>query len=107
LFVVFTDLVESVVADSLLPALTALTRTHLVMVAAVRDPDVAAWASTTRHAGAEESYRSAAAIASLNARDRTIAELSAIGVIVVDARPGELATDVVDRYLELKAEGRL
>lgn len=107
LFVVFTDLVESVVADSLLPALTALTRTHLVMVAAVRDPDVAGWASTTRHAGVDESYRSAAAIASLNARDRTIAELSAIGVIVVDARPGELATEVVDRYLELKAKGRL
>jgi uncharacterized protein (DUF58 family) len=107
LFVVFTDLVESVVADSLLPALTALTRTHLVMVAAVRDPDVADWASTTRHLDTEEAFRSAAAIASLNARDRTIAELSAIGVIVVDARPGELATNVVDRYLELKAKGRL
>ena len=25
----------------------------------------------------------------------------------VDAKPGELATDVVDRYLELKAAGRL
>jgi uncharacterized protein (DUF58 family) len=107
LFVVFTDLVESVVADSLLPALTALTRTHLVMVAAVRDPDVADWASTTRHRGTGEVFRSAAAIASLNARDRTIAELSAIGVIVVDARPGELAVNVVDRYLELKAKGRL
>ncbi|MFK7916702.1 MAG: DUF58 domain-containing protein [Ilumatobacter sp.] len=107
LFVVFTDLVESVVIDSLLPALTSLTRTHLVMVAAVRDPDVAAWASATQHADPEEVFRSAAAVASLDARERTIASLSALGVVVVDARPGDLATGVVDKYLELKAKGRL
>ncbi len=107
LFVVFTDLVESVVVDSLLPALKSLTRTHLVMVAAVRDPDVAMWASTARHDDAEASYRSAAAVSSLDARERTIASLSALGVVVVDARPGELATGVVDKYLELKAKGRL
>ena len=113
LFVVHTDLVESVVAESLLPALAALTRTHLVMVAAVRDPDVADWASGVERrpgdlvAGAAEAYRSAAAIASLSARDRAVATLSASGVIVVDARPGDLATAVVDRYLELKATGRL
>jgi len=107
LFVVFTDLVESVVVDALLPALTALTRTHLVMVAAVRDPDVADWASATSHDEVSDSYRSAAAVASINARERTIAELTAIGAEVVDARPGELAVDVVDRYLALKAAGRL
>ncbi|MFK7919907.1 MAG: DUF58 domain-containing protein [Ilumatobacter sp.] len=107
LFVVFTDLVESVVADSLLPALTALTRTHLVMVAAVRDPDVASWASAAQHVDTDEIFRSAAAVASLNARDRTIASLSALGIVVVDARPGELATGVVDKYLELKTKGRL
>ena len=107
LFVVFTDLVESVVTESLLPALTALTWTHLVMVAAVRDPDVAAWATATHHDGVDESFRSAAAVASLNARERAIARLTAVGAIVVDAKPGALATDVVDRYLELKAEGRL
>ncbi len=77
------------------------------MIAAVRDPDVAAWAMATSHTGVDESFRSAAAIASLNARDRAIAKLTATGAIVVDAKPGELATDVVDRYLELKAKGRL
>lgn len=107
LFVVFTDLVESIVTDSLLPALPALTRTHLVLIAAVRDPDVARWATTTRHRGVDESFRSAAAIASLNARERAIATLSAAGAVVVDAAPGTLAVDVVDRYLELKAQGRL
>ncbi len=107
LFVVFTDLVESVVADSLLPALPALTRTHLVMIAAVRDPDVAEWARATSHGSVDEAFRSAAAVGSLDARDRAIARLTAAGATVVDAKPGALATDVVDRYLELKAEGRL
>ncbi len=107
LFVVFTDLVESVVADSLLPALPALTNTHLVMIAAVRDPDVAEWARATSHGAVDEAFRSASAVASLNARDRAIARLTAAGAIVVDAKPGELAIDVVDRYLELKAKGRL
>jgi uncharacterized protein (DUF58 family) len=107
LFVVFTDLVESVVVDSLLPAMRALTKTHLVMVAAVRDPDVVSWATDGNHADASDAFRSAAAVASLKARDRTIAQLVAVGAIVVDAKPGELATGVVDQYLALKAQGRL
>ena len=107
LFVVFTDLVDTVVENSLLPALTSLTRTHLVMVAAVRDPDVAAWASQSGHQHASEAFRSAAAVATISARERTIARLTAAGAIVVDARPGDLAVDVVDKYLELKTTGRL
>ncbi|BAN01548.1 DUF58 domain-containing protein [Ilumatobacter coccineus] len=110
LFVVYTDLVETVVVESLLPAMAALTKTHLVMIAAVRDPDVADWATGAGERpddGPAEAYRSAAAVASLTARDRAVAKLSAAGAIVVDARPGELATAVVDQYLELKAKGRL
>ncbi len=107
LFVVFTDLVESVVAESLLPALPVLTRTHLVMIGAVRDPAVDDWARPTTAVDRAAAYRGAAAVATLSARERTIARLDAAGAIVVDARPGALAVDVVDRYLELKARGRL
>ncbi|MFK8022824.1 MAG: DUF58 domain-containing protein, partial [Ilumatobacter sp.] len=106
LFVVFTDVVASVVADSLLPAITTLTRTHLVLVAAVRDPDVAAWA-TASAGSADDAFRSAAAVASLDGRDRAIALLTAAGAVVVDSRPGDLAVDVVDAYLALKVQGRL
>lgn len=106
LFVVFTDVVESIVEESLLPAVRTLTRTHLVMVAAVRDPDVAEWAAT-RPTDADVVFRSAAAIESLAGRERAIARLDAAGAVVVDARPGDLAVDVVDAYLALKAQGRL
>ena len=107
LFVLFTDLVGSVVDESLLPALTVLTRTHLVMIGAVRDPDVDAWARDVGPVDREVAYRGAAAVASLSARQRTVARLESAGAIVADARPGDLAVDVVDRYLELKAKGRL
>ena len=103
----FTDLVEAVVAESLLPALPVLTRTHLVMIGAVRDPDVDDWARPTTAVDRAAAYRGAAAVATLSARERTIARLESAGAIVVDARPGALAVDVVDRYLELKARGRL
>jgi uncharacterized protein (DUF58 family) len=107
LIVVFTELVETVVDEALIPALAALTRTHLVVVACVRDPDVADWANQSGHTAAADAYRSAAAVAAIEARERTIAKLRATGALVVDARPGALATDVIDRYLELKTSGRL
>jgi uncharacterized protein (DUF58 family) len=107
LFVVFTELVETVVDDALIPALAALTRTHLVVVASVRDPDVADWAAQSGHTAVADAYRSAAAVSSIEARERTIAKLRATGAVVVDGRPGALATDVVDQYIELKTSGRL
>ena len=106
LFVVFTDVAGAVIADELVPAVANLARTHLVLVAAVRDPDVAAWAHE-RPAEVNGAYRSAAAVAALDGRERAIALLERSGAIVVDSRPGDLAVDVVDRYLELKAQGRL
>ncbi len=106
LFVVFTDVAGAVIADELVPAVANLARTHLVMVAAVRDPDAAARAHE-RPAEGNGAYRSAAAVAALDGRERAIALLERSGAIVVDSRPGDLAVDVVDRYLELKAQGRL
>ena len=36
-----------------------------------------------------------------------VARLRAAGAMVVDAAPGQLATELVDKYLEVKASGRL
>lgn len=107
LYVVLTDLVESVVEESILPALQILSRRHLVVVAAVQDPTVQAWAAGGVHAAVSETFRQAAAIALLQQRRRSSARLSAAGAIVIDAEPGQLTTRLVDTYLELKAAGRL
>lgn len=107
LYVVLTDLVESAVDEAILPALPILCRRHLVVVAAVQDPAMQAWATPASGGATSEAFRQAAAISLLQQRSRSSARLGAAGAIVVDAAPGELAIRLVDTYLELKASGRL
>ena len=66
------DLVEQAVGETLLPALPLISRNHLVVVAAVQDPDVVRWAVTTPTDGAG-AYRKAAAVQALDERRRTTA----------------------------------
>jgi uncharacterized protein (DUF58 family) len=106
LIVLVTDLVEQAVGESLLPALPLLVRHHVVIVAAVRDPDVEAWATATP-ADVDDAYRATAAAAALDERERATARLRSLGAVVVDALPGRLAPALVDTYLDVKARGAL
>lgn len=106
LFVVLTELTEAAVTQALLPALPLIARQHVVLVGAVRDPDVDRWAHAVP-ADPGTAYRKAAAVAALDERRRTIAALRGRGAIVVDAPPGKLAGALADAYLEVKATGRL
>jgi uncharacterized protein (DUF58 family) len=106
LLVVLTDLVAPAVEEWLAPALPLILREHLVVVAAVRDPDVVRWARGSAEDAAGV-YRRAAAVAALEDRGRTAARLRGLGATVVDAAPGDLATALADAYLSVKATGRL
>src|SRR3954469_752590 len=106
LLVVLTELAEAPVAETLLPALPLVARDHLVVVAGIRDPEGHVWAAQGPET-AGDTYRKAAAIASLDARRRTVARLRGLGATVVDAPPGRLAPQLADAYLHLKATGRL
>ncbi|MDA3038427.1 MAG: DUF58 domain-containing protein [Actinomycetota bacterium] len=114
LLVLVTELAEEVVEAFLMPSLPLLTRTHLLIVAAVRDPQVEAWAMGldlgSERAGVatvDEGFRRAAAIAELESRRRVAARLRAKGAIVVDAIPAKFASALGEAYLEAKAIGRL
>ena len=74
MLVLFTDLVEQAVGETLIPALPLISRNHLVVVAAVQDPQVVPWALATPHDGVG-AYRKAAAVAALDERRRTTARL--------------------------------
>lgn len=106
LLVLITELAAEVVQETLIPALPLVLRDHAVIVASVRDPQVARWrdgdASTVG-----EAYRAAAAAGLLTERERTAALLRRHGVVVVDAIPGDLAGAVVDAYLDVKLGGQL
>ena len=106
LIVLLTDLVEQAVGESLLPALPALTRSHVLLVGSIQDPEVRRWAEAPV-TDAESAYRQAAAARTLRARARAAARLRAAGATVVDAPPERLAAELGDAYLEVKASGRL
>ncbi len=106
LLVVLTELADQALGDTLLPALPLILRSHLVVVASVRDPDLLRWASAPA-ADATGAYRKAAAQAALEDRRVLAAQLRRLGATVVDAPPGALAPALADAYLKVKATGRL
>jgi len=105
LVVLFTDLLPAVVEESLLPALPALTERHVVLLAALGDPRVAEMAR--ERGSVRAAYEAAAAERTMQARRRLSTMLRHRGVEIVDAPPDQFASAVADRYLALKAAGRL
>lgn len=105
LVVLLTDLNASAIDEGLLTVLPQLTARHRVIVAAVSDPRVDKLAAG--RADAVEVYDAAAAERARNDRRAVASRLRRIGVEVVDAPPEELAPDLADHYLAMKAAGRL
>ncbi len=106
MLVLLTELTEEVVESFVLPALPILTRTHLVAVASVQDPDVLAWAHSGR-ADTDGAFLRASAIEALATRRRVAAQLRAKGALVVDEGPDRFSAALGELYLEAKAVGRL
>lgn len=106
MLIVLTELLEQAVGEFLAPALPLICARHLVVIGAVQDPEVLAWARASP-ADPGEAYRKTAAVASLEERARTTARLQGLGATVVDAAPGRLAPLLADTYLKVKATGRL
>ncbi|MPZ71994.1 MAG: DUF58 domain-containing protein [Nitriliruptorales bacterium] len=106
LLVVLTELASQALPETLIPALPMVVRTHLVVIAAVRDPEVEYWARQVPTEAAT-AFRKAAAVQALDQRTRTISWLRSLGAVVVDALPGRLAPELADAYLNVKATGRL
>ncbi|OBI41183.1 hypothetical protein A5707_07895 [Mycobacterium kyorinense] len=105
LVVLLTDLNAAALDEGLLPVLPQLSARHQVIIAAVTDPRVDRLA--VGRADAAAVYDAAAAEFSRNDRRAIASRLRHGGVDVVDAAPTELAPALADRYLAMKATGRL
>lgn len=106
LLVIITELADEAMQQTLLPALPLITREHAVVVASVQDPAVAALRDT-QPTQATEAYAAAAAGRVLSDRARAASRLRQLGAQVVDAPPDELASQLADLYLDVKARGVL
>ena len=105
LVVLLTALDAAPVEEGLLPVLGPLVRRHQVVLASVADPRVAEMAASRGDTDAV--YDAAAGDRARGDRRRGAARLGRPGVEVVDSGPQTLAPDLADRYLALKAAGRL
>ncbi|GAB3028369.1 DUF58 domain-containing protein [Mycobacterium bourgelatii] len=105
LVVLLTDLNATALDEGLLPVLPQLSAKHHVLLAAVADPRVDELAVGRSDAAAV--YDAAAAERARNDRRAIASRLRRGGVEVVDAPPTEIAPGLADRYLAMKATGRL
>lgn len=105
LVVLLTSLEPAALDEGLLPVLPLLTARHLVLLGAVEDPQLAAMAADRGDVHAV--YGAAAAERAFIDRAALVAELRRSGVEVVSGTPDELPPRLADRYLALKAAGRL
>jgi uncharacterized protein (DUF58 family) len=106
LLVVFTDVIDQGASSALTAHLARATARHLPLLLALRNPalETAAAAPVSDEAGA---FRRAAAEELLHARATALAGMRRAGVLVADASPHDAPHAVVNRYLEVKARGRL
>ena len=102
LVVLLTDIAEPASARSLVKAVSLLARRHLVLCAVFRDPSLAA-ARSSPPADGEALFRAGAAAVLAEERERGIGELRRAGALLLEADGASLPTELVNRYLEIKA----
>ncbi len=105
LMVLVTPIDPAVVLHSLVPALGSIARRHHVVIASVSDPELTEMAKTRTDTAA--TYAAAAAETAAQQRRDTIQVLNTLGVEVIDADSATLPPALADRYLALKAAGKL
>jgi len=104
--VVLLTTIDAATADTgLIAAASALALRHTVLIASVTDPELAAMAQ--RRGDRAGVYDAAAAIRSRSDAGTVTDWLGVAGVGVVTGTPEELPPALADRYLALKAAGRL
>jgi uncharacterized protein (DUF58 family) len=105
LVVLCTSLTAPGASRGLLAAIPQLASRHLVVVASVVDPSLAELIDERATTG--DVYRAAAASRALLDVSRVSAALRQLGADIVTGAPADLPPAIADRYLALKAAGRL
>jgi uncharacterized protein (DUF58 family) len=105
LVVLLTAIDAPGISRELMSIVPQLTRNHMVVVGSVTDPDVVA--GVLERGNREEVYRAAAAERALLDVARVTTVLKRYGADVVTGAPADLPPALADRYIALKAAGRL
>ncbi len=101
LIVWVTDFAETAITPELIDYAIHLTSRHVVVFAAIAQPDLAELARTIPK-NADEMFRHAAALEVSQRRQRLFRQLRERGVLVIDIAAAGLAAALVTQYLEVK-----
>ena len=102
LVILMSNLFDEVNAQIVADHLGNVVGRHLPLGVFLRDHDIFALADSAPESG-PGLYKSAAAAALLNWRERAIAGLRLRGVLTLDAFPDELTAPLINQYLQIKA----
>jgi uncharacterized protein (DUF58 family) len=106
LIVFFTDVIDARASRSLLAYLGRAAMRHMVVVVAIRN-DALLSAAEARARSPQGVYLAAAAEELVIERNEALARMRRAGVTVLDVAAPQMATAVVNRYLDIKARGLL
>lgn len=106
LIVVFTDLIDERSSEGLMRYSLGLLPRHLPVVVAMSDTEVAEIADSVPEEK-QDMYRQGVASEMLDRRERLLARLGSVGVMVIDSPPDKISSAVLDRYLDIKARSLL
>jgi uncharacterized protein (DUF58 family) len=101
LVVWITDLAETAGTPDVVEYALQMTRRHLVLFAAVGQPDLNERVAQ-RPESEEEMFRYIAAIEIVQRRELLLRQLRQQGVLAMELMPGALAASLVNRYLDIK-----
>ncbi|MEO1460187.1 MAG: DUF58 domain-containing protein, partial [Pseudomonadota bacterium] len=102
LIVVFSDFVDPTTAELMVENLATLSRRHVVVFVAIRDPAVEARA--TAEPGDLDAMAEAVAAGAMVAERRVVLNrLARLGIRVIDTAPGQVSPRLIALYLDLKA----
>lgn len=106
LIVIFSDIATGIAADTLVKQIAPLSPRHLVLLVAIGDPTVAQMALQVPR-NSVSVYERAVAEELVDERTLVLEKLRQRGVLTLDVTANQLTVSVVNKYLELKARGRI
>ncbi len=101
LIVWLTDFAETATTPEVIEYALQMTRRHLVVFAAMSQPDLQTLARAVPQTE-EQMFQHAAALEVVERRELLLRKLRERGVLAVDMPPGALATTLVNQYVEIK-----
>lgn len=101
LIIWLTDFAETATTPEVIEYAMQMTQRHLVVFAAMSQPDLLTLAKAIPQTE-EEMFQHAAALEVMERRELLLRRLRERGVLAVDLAPGALASSLVNQYVEIK-----